>query len=997
MNPDDQELRERVARLEKELAEIRQLLTPKAAEDPGLVNKGPDSESAVKTPDPVQVKEPLRTSPTPPPVIAQPQETPRETVEVFKPIPRFPEPDKVRIKPEATVSEPAPIASPAAAPADSPELEGRNPSEDVEFKIGGRYLAFAGGIVVLLGMLYLVTLAISNRWITMEMQFGGELFFCALLAGLGLWKLNEKETVGQVLVGTGSCGAFLSFAGAHVFKGILSLDALITACLCLSLLNFAFSEWRRSQIFFVFGMLGGFIASTLPQPDRVALSQMLQALVLAPAVVVVIRRKWMGMAYLLWPTAAAFGLHTLSGIEGSNFYLPKYLASITSASAFPPGAAFSWAYWAAFNLFGLAVSAAYLLVHKKDPSEPGPVLAWIGPFFFTILPFALLPELAKPWGFVATLAVCLAHLAISKLAASEESKWGQLLGAVTAGLIVPAFSLTFAQASGVYAIEALALAGVWLAGRRETSIISLAVAVGMLGWFAGVPGFLESFRSVATTWDKVLGSAPSLIIALAASVFIWKKAEDSKQNPRSFLFFGFAAALGMGFVKTLLTFEVKGSEAFSWAMLATLAVLAVAAWLDKSKDSVPAQVVFTLLALLGTAISGSQQIPLVQESVQNVIIFGAVLVFALVHIKADPQRAANGAITASMAMAYPFARLVYIGATNLGADQRSALLIGFALFALLVSLVAQWQKWKDLSGAAGVYACAVIVPYSGAFTGQKMSDLPLLAGFESVGLVVVMATVVMVTLSFRDHLQKEKDIVTVFGIIAFSLPAGRIAWIVMSQPWLQIQLAQAMLLFFALYAAIVALYGKAGKSAAVSWTSSFYLAFGLACYPVMKMPGYFELEMPMLTGGVMADAGTLASLLAASLLVARAILASSKDQTSVLVAFCGLNWALFSGFLMILAQQPPLSMKFDFSMSAAWVIYGVILLVIGFVKDQAVYRISGLVVFSATLCKVFLYDLSYLETIIKVILFISFGVVMLAISYAYSWFSKTHRKQDTPR
>jgi uncharacterized membrane protein len=991
MNPEDQELKERVARLEKELAEIKQLLAPKQGADPWAPTKRPDPESIALTPNPDEVKEPLKTRPTPPPVVVPSPEAPREAVEVFKAIPRFPEPDKVRIKPEPSGEVPAQPVSP------SPEQAGRNRSEDVEFKIGGHYLAYAGGIVVLLGMLYLVTLLISNRWITMEMQFGGELFFCALLAGLGLWKLNEKETVGQVLVGTGSCGAFLSFAGAHVFKGILSLDALIAACLCLSFLNFAFSEWRRSQIFFVFGMLGGFIASALPQPDRVALSQMLQAVVLAPAVVVVVRRKWMGMAYLLWPTAAAFGLNTLSGIEGSNFHLAKYLASITSAAPLWTGADFSWGNWAAFSAFGLAVSAAYLLVHKNDPQEPGPLLAWIGPFFFTILPFSLLPELAKPWGFAATLAVCLAHLALSRFAASEESQKGQFLGAIAAGLIVPAFSLTFAQASAVYAIEALALAGVWLVGRRETSVISLAAAVGMLGWFAGVPGFFESFRPVATLWDKVLGSVPSLVIAVAASVFIWKKAENHRQSPQDFLFFGFAAALGMGVIKTLLMLEIAGSEAFSWAMAATLATLALYAWLDKTKDSVPTQVIFTILALLGTAISGSEKIPLEQESIQNIIILAAVLVFALVHVKIDPQKAANGAITASLAMAYPFARLVYIAATNLGADQRSALLIGFALFSLVVSLVARWQKWKDLSGAAGVYACAVIVPYSGALTGQKLSDLPLIAGFESAGLVVIMATIVMVTLTFRDQAQKEQDAVTVIGIILFSIPAGRIAWILMSQPWLQLQLAQAMLLFCAFYTAILALYGKSAKSPAVSWTSSLYLGLGAACYPVMKMPGYFELDMPKLTGGVMADAATLAALLIASLLSARAILAStSKNENNVLVAFCSLNWALFSGFVMILAQQRPLSMKFDFSMSAAWVLYGVILLVIGFIKDRAVYRISGLVVFSATLCKVFLYDLSYLETIIKVILFISFGVVMLAISYAYTRFFKTHRKSDLP-
>lgn len=988
MTPDNQELNERVARLEKELAELKLLLTAKQ----DLVQAEPQNEPRLAAPhstsESASIKEPIRTKPTPPPVLVEPKENASRKVEVYNQQVRFPDPDRVRIREDAAASK--------SAPPTSSEPAERKRSEDVEFKIGGHYLAFAGGIVVLLGMLYLVTLLISNRWITMEMQFGGELFFCAVLAGLGLWKLNDKETVGQVLVGTGSCGAFLSFAGAHVFKGIISLDVLIAACFCLSLLNFAFSEWRRSQVFFIFGMLGGFIASALPQPDRVALSQVLQALVLVPAVLVVVRRKWMGMAYLLWPTSVAFGLHTLSCIEGSNFNLPYYLASLSAPVQRVAAAEFSWGYWAAFSLFGLASSAAYLLVHKNDPQEPGPLIAWFGPLLFTVLPFALLPELAKPWGFVATLAVCLAHMALSRLAVSEESQKGQLIGAAAAGLIVPAFSLTFAQASGVYALEAVVLAGVWLTGRREASLKALAVTVGALGFFAGIPDVFESFRTYATLWDKIVSASPGLIMAVAAAAFLWKRDDEDKSNLRGFIFFGFASGLGMGLMKTLFAFSLPGPTAFSWSMILTLAILAAASWLDKSKDTTAAQVTFTLFGLLGLFVSASEKIPAVHEAAQNLMLLGSVIVFAAVFAKTDPKKGAFGAITASLALLYPFARLVYMAATNLGADQKSALLIGLALFALLVSLVARWQNWKDLTSAAGVYACAVAIPYSGALTGQKIAALPLGAGFESLGLLALMATVVMVTLSLRDQIPGEQDAVTVLGIAAFSIPAARIAWIVMSQPWLQLQLAQALLLFLSLYAALLALYGKSSKSAAVSWTSSAYLALALICYPVMKMPGYFELDMPNLAGGFMADAGALASLLGASLLSSRAILACTpKDQNNVLVAFCGLNWALFSGLVMILAQQPPLKMKFDFSMSAAWVLYGVILLAIGFLNDKAVYRIFGLVVFSATLCKVFLYDLSYLETVIKVILFISFGVVMLAISYAYTRFFPTHRKPES--
>ena len=73
----------------------------------------------------------------------------------------------------------------------------------------------------------------------------------------------------------------------------------------------------------------------------------------------------------------------------------------------------------------------------------------------------------------------------------------------------------------------------------------------------------------------------------------------------------------------------------------------------------------------------------------------------------------------------------------------------------------------------------------------------------------------------------------------------------------------------------------------------------------------------------------------------------------------------------------------DFTWSALWMVYGAGLMIAGFRRGSAFLRWLALILLGLTVSKVFLYDLSALERIYRILSFIALGVLLLAISFAY--------------
>ncbi len=71
------------------------------------------------------------------------------------------------------------------------------------------------------------------------------------------------------------------------------------------------------------------------------------------------------------------------------------------------------------------------------------------------------------------------------------------------------------------------------------------------------------------------------------------------------------------------------------------------------------------------------------------------------------------------------------------------------------------------------------------------------------------------------------------------------------------------------------------------------------------------------------------------------------------------------------------------SLSGVWLLYSISLMGIGIWRRVRSLRVMAIALFGATILKIFIYDLSFLETLYRIFSFIGLGVVLLVVSYLY--------------
>ncbi len=77
---------------------------------------------------------------------------------------------------------------------------------------------------------------------------------------------------------------------------------------------------------------------------------------------------------------------------------------------------------------------------------------------------------------------------------------------------------------------------------------------------------------------------------------------------------------------------------------------------------------------------------------------------------------------------------------------------------------------------------------------------------------------------------------------------------------------------------------------------------------------------------------------------------------------------------------------YKLGLSILWGIYALMLIILGIYKKKKHLRIGAIILFAATLVKLFFYDIANLDTISKTIVFVSLGVLLLIISFLYNKF-----------
>ncbi len=82
-------------------------------------------------------------------------------------------------------------------------------------------------------------------------------------------------------------------------------------------------------------------------------------------------------------------------------------------------------------------------------------------------------------------------------------------------------------------------------------------------------------------------------------------------------------------------------------------------------------------------------------------------------------------------------------------------------------------------------------------------------------------------------------------------------------------------------------------------------------------------------------------------------------------------------------QLANLKLAQQLSISVVWTIYGGAMLTVGIARRSKLLRVMGLLLLGLTIFKVFLFDLSSLEKLYRIISFIVLGLILLAVSFLY--------------
>jgi uncharacterized membrane protein len=196
--------------------------------------------------------------------------------------------------PQTTIVRPQPLPPapraprpPAAPPEPRREL-------DLEELLGGRLLALAGGIAVIVGLAFLVALAVERGWLgegtRTLLAFAGS----AALLALGAWLHEQRDRTQASLAacGTGLAGLFLSLTAATVLYDLVPIELALAGAFAFGALGAALAvRWDATPIGGL-GILGALAAPLLTGAVDDAASLLFLAAAEAAAVAVLTWRRW---------------------------------------------------------------------------------------------------------------------------------------------------------------------------------------------------------------------------------------------------------------------------------------------------------------------------------------------------------------------------------------------------------------------------------------------------------------------------------------------------------------------------------------------------------------------------------------------------------------------------------------------------------------------------------------------------------------------------------
>ncbi len=147
--------------------------------------------------------------------------------------------------------------------------------------------------------------------------------------------------------------------------------------------------------------------------------------------------------------------------------------------------------------------------------------------------------------------------------------------------------------------------------------------------------------------------------------------------------------------------------------------------------------------------------------------------------------------------------------------------------------------------------------------------------------------------------------------------------------------------------------------------------------------------MPFLNAGSVQTLFVVASLVAITVIITR-IRGEGHGSAARFVY----RWATHASVLAYVYSEAVGHPDGDALVTAGWAFYAVALLVVGLVSNRGHFKYAGLVAVLATVAKLVLFDLRAVDTEWRILLFMGFGAVLVALSYFWPRLSELFEGDD---
>ncbi len=295
----------RVLTLERQTANLHHRLSALEAQFPKApVEAGPATAPATPAAPPPAWATPAWATPAPATPAAPPPAW--ATPAWATPAPATPAPPPPAAARPAAAAWPAPTTAPiavaASPPPATPPPAARRERPDLEELLGGRVLAWTGGVAVLAGIAFLLAIAVSRGWIgpAGRTLVAGTLSLAMIGAGAWLYEHRRRTDAALAALASGIAGLFVTVAVGGPVYGVLPAMVALLLALATGALATTFAVRWESRGIGALGIVGALMAPVLAGAPSTSTTLALLWLAAASGAAVLVWQRWNWLALAVY-------------------------------------------------------------------------------------------------------------------------------------------------------------------------------------------------------------------------------------------------------------------------------------------------------------------------------------------------------------------------------------------------------------------------------------------------------------------------------------------------------------------------------------------------------------------------------------------------------------------------------------------------------------------------------------------------------------------------